>query len=393
MLNIENVFDAVKGYYPFPIPAYFEPLAASFRADASLPLVSEEELSAVEQATKLDAACFAFLREMNEKLLSDPARNLAARFLRYVLFEARKPWQNHIYDPVMFEIPGYETASVDLLFVTAALGYTLTVRKPPADLNEENVGAYRGYTMGFTEKYGYWGIGERHWNLLCAGGCMFLFNTLKFQPEGFTNDFLVLTDGKSYRTLVVGDFGVSKDGALTANESLISFRTSPLLETEESYTAHEVLPNGKVQRDATVFPKSIWKVALCGTDNALGIHIPPRSEYTPEQHRLSILQALDFYRKFYPDMEFKAIVCYSWLYSAQNKHLFPADSRILEIQRCVHLCPITTTMDESLMFIRPGSSLQERLAAFRAEGNEYHAGYMYSPLSEAEVFGTYRHEL
>jgi hypothetical protein len=45
------------------------------------------------------------------------------------------------------------------------------------------------------------------------------------------------------------------------------------------------------------------------------------------------------------------------------------------------------------MFIRKGSSLQTRLAEFRAAGNEYHPGFMYSPLSEAVEFGTYKHQL
>ncbi|MBQ1944744.1 MAG: hypothetical protein II346_07025 [Ruminococcus sp.] len=386
-------FNAVKGYYPFDIPDYFEPLAATFVYDPSLPLVSEEEMTAVEQATGVDAACFAFLRELNAKLFADPARNLAARFLRYVLFEARKPWENHLYIPVMFEVPGYEAGSVHLLFVTAALGYTLTVRKPPADLNAENVGAYRGYTTGYTNEHGHWGIGELHWNLLCAGGCMFLFNTLKFQPSTFSSDYLAITDGKQYRTLCIGTFGVDKNGALTSDESRVAFRTASLVETDDAFVAHEVFPNGAVDEKTTSFDKKTWKVALCEKDFVLGIHIPSKSEYTPEQHRASILQALEFYRAFYPDMEFKAITCWSWLYSAQNKHIFSADSRILEIERCVHLCPIVATMDENLMFIRPGSSLQQRMADFRAAGNEYHAGFMYSPLSEAEVFGEYRHEL
>ncbi len=385
--------ETVKEFYPFEIPDYFESCAKTFVPDASKPLVSEEEMTAVQQATKVDEACFTFLRELNQKLLADPARNLAARFLRYVLFEARKPWENYLYVPVMFEIPGYEAESAHLLFVTAALGYTLTVRKPPADLNEENVGAYRGYTTSFTNEHGYWGIGELHWNLLCAGGCMFLFNTLKFQPATFGNDFLAITDGKQYRTLLIGTFGVDKNGALTSDESRVVFRNAELVETDDAFVAHEVLPNGVVKETADTFDKSVWKVALCSKDFVLGIHIPPKSEYTPEQHRVSILQALDFYRTFYPDMEFKAITCHSWLYSIQNKHLFPADSRILEIQRCVHLCPQLVTMNENLMFIRPGSSLQQRTAEFLAQGNEYHAGSMYSPLSEAEVFGQYRHEL
>ena len=118
--------NSVKHIYPFELPEYFYPLAETFDGDGSKPLVSEEEMTAVENATKVDKECFVFLRKMNADLFADPVRNLAARFLRYVLFEARKPWENYLYAPVWFEIPGYQTPSVDLLIITAALGYTLS---------------------------------------------------------------------------------------------------------------------------------------------------------------------------------------------------------------------------------------------------------------------------
>lgn len=388
-------FETVRPFYPFAPSPYLVSLAASnpdFEREATLPFLSEEEFAAVEQATKVDSTCFAFLRKMNASLLADPARNLAARFLRYAMFAACNPWENQIYAPVLFEIPGYETGSVDLLFVTAALGYTLTVRKPPAEHNAENLDAYRGYIKQYTDAHDHWGINERSWNILCAGGCMFPFHTLKFQPDQFSWDFLAITDGVSFRTLLRGSFSVCADGSLTQDPARTSFQSS-FTETEEAYIAHEVLPNGCVQPQTQVFPKSIWSVALQGGDMMLGFHIPSNSEYTPEQHRISMQMALDFYRTFYPNTEFKGFVCYSWLYSAQNRFLLPPDSRILEMQRCVHLCPISTVLDESLMFIRKGSALQEKLAAFRAAGNEYHTGYMYTPLAEAEVFGTYRHTL
>ena len=222
---------------------------------------------------------------------------------------------------------------------------------------------------------------------------MFLFNTLKFQPERFSGDYIAITDGKEYRTLLLGEFDADKDGALTNTPALAVFRTTAMAETDESFIGHEVLPNGAVKPETTVFPKSVWKLALSRKDAALGIHIPSKMEYSPAEHRKSILMALDFYREFYPDMDFKAIVCYSWLYSPQNKHLFPEGSRILEIEKCVHLCPIASTVDENLMFIRKGSSLQTRMAEYRAAGNEYHVGYMYSPLEEAVEFGKYKHEL
>ncbi len=380
-------------YYPFTPPAYFHELAETYIPDASpMPLVSDAEFAAVQTATGMDEACFATLKNANQILFADKQRNAAARFLRAVLLELRKPWENHLYVSPLFRIPGIPDGTTELLFVTAALGYTLTVRKPPADLNEENLNAYRGYTRSFTEKNGYWGIGECHWNLLCASGCMFLFHTLKFQPEAFSRDFLVLTDGKSYRTLLRTEQAVAPDGSLTAKQDQTAFRTS-FAETEDAYLAHEVLPNGKVLPTREAFPKSTYRIALQGGDMTLGFHIPGDKPYTPEHHRTSMRQALEFYQAFYPDTDFKAIVCYSWLYSAQNKFLLPENSRILELQRCVHLCPMTAELDETLSFIRKGSSLQKRLAEFRAAGNAYHVGYMYSPISEALTFGDYRHEL
>ena len=91
--------NAVKGFFTYDLPEAFLPLAETFDGDATKPLVSDEEFAAVENATGVDHACFEFLKEMNAKLLADTERNLAARFLRYCLFEARKPWENEIRPP------------------------------------------------------------------------------------------------------------------------------------------------------------------------------------------------------------------------------------------------------------------------------------------------------
>ncbi|MCH5183990.1 MAG: hypothetical protein J1E00_07425 [Oscillospiraceae bacterium] len=401
-------FSDLRPFYPFDPPEALAslPLRAS---DASRPLLTEEELAAVAEATATHqqdggawfAPCMAFLRELLASLLAEPARNMAAILLRRYLIEEHQPWEVHLYAPSLLELPGYEPGAVDLLFVTAALGYTLTVRKPPYDLNAENIGAYIGYTRAYCDAHGgKWGINERSWNLLGAGGCMFVFHTLKFQPERFAPDFLVLKNGKSSKdgspfvTLLRHGFGIAPDGSLTRDEARSSAHAAPLRETEEAYIAHEILPDGRVWPEARTFRKSEWTVALDENSMMLGLHIPPRLPYTVEDHRRSMQEAYAFYAPFLKNVgEIKGFVCYSWLYSAQNKHILPPESNILEIQRHVHLCPMLTELDESLMFLRPGSSLQQRLADFRAAGNAYHVGYMYVPLEEAETFGSFKHEI
>lgn len=395
-------FASFRPYYPFDPPAALQALSTE-GLDAARPFLSEEELSAVASDVKLYlddmgawfSPCEEFLHGMVDALLADPARNLAALHLRRYLIEVDAPWEVHLHAAQLLDLPGYSAAAIDLLFVTAALGYTLTVRKPPYHLNAENIGSYIGYTRSYTQAHGEWGISERDWNMLGSGGCMFLFHTLKFQPERFSSDFLVLRDRQGvYCTLLRGSYGVATDGSLTRDDAKISFRTEPFRETADAYYAHEILPSGVVLPHARCFPKEAWSIALDENSLMLGFHIPSQRPYTVEHHRESMKQAYEFYASFLQHVgEIKGFVCYSWLYSAQNKQILPPSSRILEMQRHVHLCPMTTELDENLMFLRKGSSLQQRLADFRAAGNAYHVGYMYVPLEEAMQFGEFTHEL
>ena len=131
-------FADLRPFYPFDPPAALQAMELR-EADASRPLITEEELNAVADAVSRHqndsgawfAPCEAFLRDMLAALSADPTRNMAAILLRRYLIEENQPWEVHLYAPSLLELPGYEAGEVDLLFVTAALGYTLTVRKPP----------------------------------------------------------------------------------------------------------------------------------------------------------------------------------------------------------------------------------------------------------------------
>jgi hypothetical protein len=94
--------------------------------------------------------------------------------------------------------------------------------------------------------------------------------------------------------------------------------------------------------------------------------------------------ALEFYKDYYPDHNTKAFACYSWILSAQLDKVLPENSNILKVNSRLHLLPQIGTFDENIMFIRKGSSLQQKIADERAKGTEFHFGVMYSPLDELE---------
>ena len=212
---------------------------------------------------------------------------------------------------------------------------------------------------------------------------MFLFGILKFVPSEFTDSFPVITNGKEYISLAGGEFFIGKEGELVDSEEKSVGKTS-FFEDDSKYIAHVVSQDGKTALTATEFDKSVWHDFLRGGDHTIDIHIPSKVEYTPEKFKEAFKMALDFYKDYYPDHKTKAFACYSWILSAQLDKVMPKESNILKVNSKLHLLPQIGTFDENIMFIRQGSSLQQRIANERAKGTEFHFGIMYSPLDELE---------
>lgn len=360
---------------------YFDDFIKEY--DRKKPLLSEEDAAMVCNAAgvpeEAKEALIKCARTVNE---SDDA-HLCGSFIAELTVYKRKPWVNYIYQPDLFTVEGLYPEQVGWVLVAVMLANTLNNKKPPEDLNAENLGAFRGYTQNCFDSKGYWGIVEWHWNMLCASGSMFLFGILKFQPSEFTGDFPVITNGKEYITLAGGEFFIGKEGELVDCEEKSVGKTS-FYEDDEKYVAHVISKDGRVALNTTEFDKKEWKDFLRGGDHTIDIHIPSKVEYTPEKFKEAFKMALDFYKDYYPDHKTKAFACYSWILSAQLNKVLPESSNILKVNSRLHLIPMIGSFDEDIMFIRKGSSLQQKIADERAKGTEFHFGIMYSPLDELE---------
>ncbi len=371
--------------FNFPLPEYARELYEGFvsQYDREVPVLSSEKVLLVAEKTHLpDDGRDALLRCAKVIDSSDDA-HLCASFLAYVMVYKREPWQNYIYSENLFDVEGLENEQVWWVLVAVQLAHTLTCKQPPEDLNEENVGAFYGYSLACLEQKGYWGVVEWNWTMLSAGGCMFVFDILKYVPSEFTGDFPVITDGKRYISLVGNSFFVGKEGELVDCEEKSVFKTS-FYEDDEKYVGHIIREDGYVESQPTEFLKNSWSDFLRGGSHTMEIHIPPHVEYTPERMKYAHRMALDFYKEYYPTHKPKAIVCYSWLYSPQLKKVLPEDSNILAVNSRLHLLPVLAAFDENCRFLRQGSSLQRRIADECAKGTEFHYGICYLPLDEIE---------
>ena len=209
------------------------------------------------------------------------------------------------------------------------------------------------------------------------------YNRFPVEIASGTGSIYKATDGKEYISLAGGEFFIGKEGELVDCEEKSVGKTF-FFEDDTKYIAHVVSKEGKTSLTATEFDKTVWHDFLRGGDHTIDIHIPSKVEYTPEKFKEAFKMALDFYKDYYPDHNTKAFACYSWILSAQLDKVLPENSNILKVNSRLHLLPQIGSYDENIMFIRKGSSLQQRIADERAKGTEFHYGVMYSPLDELE---------
>lgn len=378
-------YNALIEKFNFEMPEYAAYYYDDFvkEYDRKKPLLSEEDAAMVCDVTGLPEDAKDALVNCARAINENDDAHLCGSFLADLTVYKRKPWVNYIYHPDLFTVDGLYPEQVGWVIVAVMLANTLNNKKPPEDLNLENLNAFKAYSNSCLNSKGYWGIVEWHWNMLCASGSMFLFGILKFVPSEFTSSFPIITNGKEYVSLAGGEYFVGKEGELVDCEEKSVGKTS-FFEDDSSYVGHVVAQNGSVALTATKFDKSEWHDFLRGGDHTIDIHIPAKVEYTPEKFKDAFKMALEFYKDYYPDHNTKAFACYSWILSAQLDKVLPENSNILKVNSRLHLLPQIGTFDENIMFIRKGSSLQQKIADERAKGTEFHFGVMYSPLDELE---------
>jgi len=65
-------------------------------------------------------------------------------------------------------------------------------------------------------------------------------------------------------------------------------------------------------------------------DNTIEIHIPACGALTPDECQRSIDMAKEFYKKFFPEYEYKCFTCHSWLLDESLKKLLGENSNIIK---------------------------------------------------------------
>ena len=137
-----------------------------------------------------------------------------------------------------------------------------------------------------------------------------------------------------------GDPEVNENGFKNGNyyshrkaASDVTFVTT-LDETEDSITGYYMNPLGFTENKKITLDKNEYKPALKENDWLIALHIPGGEGYTPERMHSSMVMALDFFKKYYPELDIKGFWSSSWLYD-ERLRLILGDGR--NITNCQNL--------------------------------------------------------
>ena len=103
-----------------------------------------------------------------------------------------------------------------------------------------------------------------------------------------------------------------------------------LVETDDAWIGCAYDDRGLVRKEKIVLPKSEWKLLVAPGDPIIDIHIPSGAKITDEAVSASFGEIREFIAKYFPEIEYKALVCKSWMLDPQLADMLKPESNIVK---------------------------------------------------------------
>ncbi len=207
-----------------------------------------------------------------------------------------------------------------------------------------------------------------------------LFNCYGFNFEvralpGEVYVFQDKTDGTLFPVLYKGRIHYSgkilNSGGCPETEEHFYARVT---ETEGQYIAQPCI-NGLVSPSAKVFPKNQYRLAAQSGDIVLSVHIPRGTDISPQNAAKSLSAAFKDAAKYYPEYNFKALYCHSWLLDPVFNDILKPGSKIPQFGNLFTRYPTKSTGKEVFGFVfrrpMPLEALPENTSLERALKQHY----------------------
>ncbi len=199
----------------------------------------------------------------------------------------------------------------------------------------------------YQSKYGHFGFNHLFWLMHHFQGKLFRLGRLQFVPSSFHGEI------KVYRNLYTGSLKVLSSGGVKfrpdgqvdgTNDIFANDRAwfSIFVEDDESIQGCPIHPNGYALFERIILPKNTYELELQKGDPILDIHIPAGEKLTRQSCLDSYHKAVDFFRRYFPEISPKGFSCQSWLLDNQLTKILPSTSNIVQFQQDYYGYPFLT---------------------------------------------------
>lgn len=123
--------------------------------------------------------------------------------------------------------------------------------------------------------------------------------------------------------------------------------TGKTLAIEED-SGKPILPWGKYVSDEKRIDLSGWERVLKPGDGVLDLHIPEDGPLTMDPVRSSLKAGLAFFKRYFPKLSVRAMVCFSWFFDPAFPDILAPESNLLRFMRLFYCFPLESHHSEIL---------------------------------------------
>ncbi len=129
------------------------------------------------------------------------------------------------------------------------------------------------------------------------------------------------------------------------------FVSPPLDEVDGVVTGTVMNPNGHGVRGTVALDLREWSLVLQGGETVLEMHIPSGGNMHLETCLASLHEATAYFRRYFPEQPFHAIVCASWIFDPHIEQWWRPDNNMSAFQHELYLYPWPSGGRDGLYFI------------------------------------------
>ncbi len=294
-------------------------------------------------------------------------------------------------DIFLLELPDRERLDTDFAPLFALLYFLedmigdMEKRGVPHDVISDTLNGFDTEMTDYYDKRGRSGMrSHTWWFLLWVRNEILRVGRLQFQFRKLPDKVSVYRKGDDVKILIDGDDMHEKGmrfGTIGQDDEAGRFYAA-IEEEDGKVTGYGVNEFGECVKEKITLV-GYEKVVGFG-DNVIAVHIPSHEPFSPEICEESYERAIEILKTCYPDYEYKAIICISWMMEkrlrqimgrdtnitrfADRYMIYPRDSMGEGVYSCLYQLPVPVPPQE----LREDNSMQRAVKEYLCNGNYFY---------------------